>query len=275
MRAAPADDPAIEGLRGLAALLVLATHYSRFLTPEPGLWGYASTGVDLFFVLSGYVFAPYLLGRPLPLRAHLVRRAFRLYPLYLVALLTYALLLPEPARWQHFGVHLLMAHTLQSTAIAFHYNPAFWSLPPEVEFYLALPLLAWLARRRPGPALLPAALLLHLLLVLAAAPGDPPDSPRVIASVHLPGLLVEFLLGAAAAALAGRWPGRPRGRLLLAAAAVLGLGLWVFQRHVLGAAPGTVPPWAGGNIGLLAAAAYALLVAALAGAGHGVGHGVG
>src|SRR4051812_14362325 len=141
------DDPAIEALRGFAALMVVTVHYARFLTADAGAWGVASTGVDLFFVLSGYVFAPYFFGKPLEMVPHLVRRFFRLYPLYVCALLTYVVLkLPDPSAWRHFWAHLFMLHTLGSLAIAFFYNPAFWSLPPEVEFYLLLPVLAVLMR---------------------------------------------------------------------------------------------------------------------------------
>ena len=56
-------DASIEVLRGLAACLVMLTHYTHMVIPHAGLWGFASTGVDLFFVLSGYVFGPYLYGR--------------------------------------------------------------------------------------------------------------------------------------------------------------------------------------------------------------------
>ena len=77
------ENPVIEGLRGLAAMLVVATHYAHLITDQAGAWGFASTGVDLFIVLSGFVFAPYMLGKPLYYPAHLVRRLLRLYPLYL------------------------------------------------------------------------------------------------------------------------------------------------------------------------------------------------
>ena len=126
------DDPLIEGLRGLAAVLVVITHFARFVTSEPGLWAFTSTGVDLFFVLSGYVFAPYFFTRPLNYRTHLVRRFFRLYPMYVVALAVYMTLKPAGEAFNHFWVHLFMLQTLQGLDIAFFYNPAFWSLPPEI-----------------------------------------------------------------------------------------------------------------------------------------------
>ena len=203
-------DPVIEALRGVAALLVMATHYTYMLTPHAGLWGFASTGVDLFFVLSGYVFAPYFFAKPLSLRPHLIRRFFRLYPLYLCALLLYVgLHVPTSAAWDHFGVHLLMGHTLTSLAIANFYNPAFWSLPPEVEYYLLLPLLAWLSSQQRlgrfrfvGLVLLAATM--HLVLVAVASPDETGATARAIATIHLPGVLVEFMLGSLAYAVVRR-----------------------------------------------------------------------
>ena len=259
------DDPAIEALRGFAALIVVAAHYVRFLASQPGAWGFASTGVDLFFVLSGYVFAPYFFGKPLPVGPHLVRRFFRLYPLYVVALLTYASLkLPDPAAWSHIWAHLFMVQTLQSTEVAFFYNPAFWSLPPEVEFYLVLPLLAWALARRRFAWLFGLALALHLALALAAVPGEG-TSPRALATVHLPGLLIEFCLGAWAATLArGNSSGRAAAARLAGGLAWLAVMAGVYATWIAGGRDQSAPPWITGNIGLGAAFGYALVVSAVA-----------
>ncbi|HWI78622.1 MAG TPA: acyltransferase [Ramlibacter sp.] len=259
------DDPAIEALRGIAALMVVTVHYARFLTSDAGAWGVASTGVDLFFVLSGYVFAPYFFGKPLELAPHLVRRFFRLYPLYVCALLTYVVLkLPDPSAWRHFWSHLFMLHTLGSLDVAFFYNPAFWSLPPEVEFYLLLPLLAVLMRHWRFGWLLIAALAMHLVLVAAAQPGEG-TTARAVATVHLPGLLIEFALGAWAWSAARAYPSRraARARLFLGLAWLAGVAL----AYALLVAPKNgiaESAWVGGNVGLAAALGYAALVSALA-----------
>ncbi len=267
-------DAVIEGLRGFAALLVVATHYAPMLLPELGIWGFASTGVDLFFVLSGYVFAPYLFGKPLPLLPHLVRRFFRLYPLYLLALLTYVgLRWPAASAWDHFAVHLFMAHTFSSLEVAYFYNPAFWSLPPEVEYYLLLPLLAWTASRFGslryrfvGLVLLAAAM--HLLLVATAAPNEG-ITARAVATIHLPGLWVEFMLGSLAYVLLQHAATPPARWVRLALGlAVLACMALVFMAYVapITGVTSVVPPWVSGNIGLGAALGYALLVSALASA---------
>jgi peptidoglycan/LPS O-acetylase OafA/YrhL len=259
------DDPAIEALRGFAALVVVAAHYARFLTPQSGAWGFASTGVDLFFVLSGYVFAPYFFGRQLALGPHLVRRFFRLYPLYMLALLTYAALkMPDPSAWSHFWAHLFMAHTLQSMEIAFFYNPAFWSLPPEVEFYLVLPLLAWaLAKWRFG-WLFAGALVMHLALAAVTVPGEGATA-RALATVHLPGLLIEFCLGAWASTLARKHASGGAAAIRLAAGLAWLVAMCVvYATFIAGGRAPQAPGWISGNIGLGAAFGYAVVVSALA-----------
>jgi peptidoglycan/LPS O-acetylase OafA/YrhL len=266
-------DLPIEALRGLAALMVMATHYSYLLTPQTWLWGFASTGVDLFFVLSGYVFAPYVLGKPLSVWPHLIRRFFRLYPLYLLALLLYvALRLPDVTAFDHFWTHLALTHTFTSLAIANFYNPAFWSLPPEVEYYLVLPFLAWLTagfsyRRLRFIGLVLLAVAMHLALVAAASPGETDITARAIATIHIPGLLAEFMLGSLAYSIVQRdtagFAARTRfvsGVMVLAGMAAIYAN---FVAPINGIAP-KVPLWIGGNIGLGAAVGYALLVSGVA-----------
>lgn len=266
-------DPVIEALRGWAALMVMATHYTYLLTPQAGLWGFASTGVDLFFVLSGYVFAPYFFGKPLGLRSHLIRRFFRLYPLYLLALMLYILFrLPAAAAWDHVWVHLFLGHTLTSLEIANFYNPAFWSLPPEVEYYLLLPLLAWAStRHRCGRFgfvwLVLLAAFMHLALVAAASPDEKGITARAIATVHVPGLLIEFMLGSLAYAMVRR-DASGRAALMRLALGLLVLSAmgFIFANYVapVDGVARTVPLWIGGNIGLGAAVGYALIVSGVA-----------
>lgn len=273
------EDPVIEGLRGFAALIVMATHYRYMLTPEIGLWGFGGTGVDLFFVLSGYVFGPYLVGKPLSLRAHLVRRFFRLYPLYFCALLLYvALRLPGSSAWDHFWVHLGMGHTLASLEIANFYNPAFWSLPPEVEYYLLLPLLAWFSvRHRSGRFgflwLVLLAAVMHLALVAVVSTDEKGVTPRSLATVHFPGLLVEFMLGSLAYAAVRRDTDRAAAliRLILGLLILTSMG-FIFVNYVapVEGIARNVPFWLGGNFGLGAALGYALIVSGLARAPQGV-----
>lgn len=262
------EDPVIEMLRGLAACLVMGTHYAYMLTEYPGRWGLASTGVDLFFVLSGYVFAPYLHGRGIAVVPHLVRRFFRLVPLYWFALVFYLLLrVAQGGPVKYFLDHVFFLQTMRSVDIAAYYNPAFWSLPPEVEFYIALPLLAWIAARWRLLWVFLLSVALHLALVAAADPASQAVTSRAIATVHLPGLLCEFLLGSMAWRYAHAAPEFSQRALRFILGLVVLSGLMMLYLEFVadtGVPRDPVPHWVGGNIGLLAAFAYALLVSAIA-----------
>jgi peptidoglycan/LPS O-acetylase OafA/YrhL len=145
-------------LRAAAILLVLMTHYSGFVNRAPtfgavGQVGWA--GVDLFFVLSGYLIgnqllAPAARGEDLSLKAFFVRRLLRTLPNYYVVLAVYWLFPgpplggpTAPAAWrfltftQNFG--LAYGQTFSHS----------WSLCIEEQFYLLLPL-AVLALARSG-----------------------------------------------------------------------------------------------------------------------------
>ncbi|MGQ9658741.1 MAG: acyltransferase family protein, partial [Thermochromatium sp.] len=77
------------------------------------------------------------------IRPYTIRRVFRLYPLYLVSLPLYYLIAPEsPDKPFYLLKHLVFLGTTSGAHEAFFFNPAYWSLPVEVEYYLLLPLLA-------------------------------------------------------------------------------------------------------------------------------------
>src|SRR5665213_775139 len=95
--------PELDGLRGMAILLVLVGHY--FSVPGIGaaslLNGYwfrlGWTGVDLFFVLSGFLIGGILLGvreSPNYFKTFYARRFFRIIPLYYAWILIYVVLAP-------------------------------------------------------------------------------------------------------------------------------------------------------------------------------------
>jgi peptidoglycan/LPS O-acetylase OafA/YrhL len=155
--------------------------------------------------------------------------------------------------------------------MAFYYNPPFWSLPAEVEFYLALPLLAGLAglgraaAGRWGAALLA---LLAAAAVLRGALGAASDgqaqNAAFVALFHLPGVLVEFLLGAAAWHVSRRSLSA-RARAGMVAAGLVGwaaLALWFARVGDAGVEASVLR----GQVGALAALCFALLVAATVGA---------
>jgi peptidoglycan/LPS O-acetylase OafA/YrhL len=171
----------------------------------------------------------------------------------------------QPLRY--LAEHLTFLH-VQSKEMAFYYNPPFWSLPAEVEFYLLLPLLAGMARQAAylWGAQGPLRLLVVLLLAAAGlrwALGWDSDAQlqnaAFIALHHLPGVLVEFLLGG----LAWHMSTRSLPKTLRLGLAVLGLAGWWALATWYGQV-GDAGVQAGALRGLLGAAAavcFALLVA--------------
>lgn len=159
-------DQALDGLRGLAILLVMATHFLRLEGSHPlAVWGNAVLrsgwiGVDLFFVLSGFLITRILIrSREHPQRAgrFYLSRALRILPAYygylLLVLLTIALLVPHPElvsdTQRHLPTLLLFAQNLGS---AWNGEPMIrelrhlWSLAIEEQFYLVWPWLLWWLR---------------------------------------------------------------------------------------------------------------------------------
>lgn len=155
---------AMEGMRGFAVLLVFLTHYCSFA--EPWLDGTpwlavclqylhtaGNTGVDLFFVLSGYVIYKSLVVRRQAFGDFMARRARRIYPAFLVVFAVYLVLcflfpldanLPRTHRFAYMVANLLMLPGL------FPIKPLFtvaWSLSYEMFFYMTVPLLVSAAHR--------------------------------------------------------------------------------------------------------------------------------
>src|ERR1700753_539270 len=100
----------LDHLRALAIVSVLCFHYQFFGHPE---WesgrvsGFGWTGVDLFFVLSGFLIAGQLFekvaaGKTVSLKEFFIKRFFRIIPPYLVVLLLY-IFIPTVHEWGHLS----------------------------------------------------------------------------------------------------------------------------------------------------------------------------
>lgn len=142
----------LDGLRGIAACGVAFTYHAWNLFHENAItvtnpvvdWLHWSGWlfVDMFFVLSGYIFAHVYLGRGLlkngrELADFGVARFARLYPLHLLMLLvTAALFWTKPENTAvAFGAHLLMLQALV-TPVAQTFDGPTWSLSVEAACYL-------------------------------------------------------------------------------------------------------------------------------------------
>lgn len=158
---------ALDGLRGLAVLVVIVHNAGYVLGSTRGLLtqlaatlsGAGWVGVQLFFVLSGYLITGILLdsrGRPGYLRAFYLRRTLRIFPPYYALLLLTLLaapLLASPAldaalRAHQWTFWLYVSNWTQPFGASVPGWSHLWSLAVEEQFYLAWPLLVlWLGRR--------------------------------------------------------------------------------------------------------------------------------
>ncbi|WP_442682415.1 acyltransferase family protein [Stenotrophomonas sp. JC08] len=222
----------LDGLRGLAVLIVIGSHLSNAgWLPWPNLSGIGKSGVYLFFVLSAYLLAHAMLARPLASLAnrrywinYALRRVLRIWPLYLVILLSsWSLTRAGIGDW-HYQIDnaALLGHLALREG-----QSVLWSIPVEFSFYLWLPLIVGalaLLRALPGGRWL--GLLLLVLLVLLAR-WHWPAAQAPANGVQLGPYLVVFLCGVAAAWVHGAWPGLARWRRLWQVLAWLLLGLLV------------------------------------------------
>lgn len=160
--------PALDGVRGLAILLVLVSHLmlfndktgSRFGDSLAALRGLGWTGVDLFFVLSGFLITGILydtLHDPHYFRSFYMRRFLRIFPLY-YGFLFFLMILGHWVRIDWGGRQYSLLTYTQNTTWWFpvtDFHPGrwadlehFWSLAVEEQFYLVWPLLVFLVRDR-------------------------------------------------------------------------------------------------------------------------------
>ena len=129
--------PGLDLLRALAIIVVVIYHAALFGFKLPGrVDRFGWIGVDLFFVLSGYLIggqliAPLTRGRPIDLRRFFARRALRIIPAYFVILAVYAFLPP----WREYPeMSPLWKFVLSVQNIGLHGGTAFshaWSLAVE------------------------------------------------------------------------------------------------------------------------------------------------
>jgi peptidoglycan/LPS O-acetylase OafA/YrhL len=161
--------PTLDGLRGLAILIVMIHHFTYY-RPTAGLdlaignvvfFGW--TGVDLFFVLSGFLITGILLdsrGSERYFTNFYARRILRIFPLYFLVLFIAFVVLPMfpvvnevlighpelPPQWPYWS---FLTNVFIAEAGWVHgWVDVAWSLAIEEHFYLIWPLLIWLCPPR-------------------------------------------------------------------------------------------------------------------------------
>jgi peptidoglycan/LPS O-acetylase OafA/YrhL len=170
----PVHIPALDGLRGLAILAVMFFHFNLIFEEKHTFDSAAATlirscwcGVDLFFVLSGFLITGILLDykeKPGYFRNFYARRVLRIFPLYYGLLAVVFIIGP---RFEHLATDefnklaenqlplwLYYSNLVVAWYGDFNFNAEwiefnhFWSLAIEEQFYLLWPTVVWFCSRR-------------------------------------------------------------------------------------------------------------------------------
>lgn len=259
----------VDGLRAIAVLSVMVFHARDTLLAGGFL------GVDIFFVISGYLISKHIAqevaaGR-FSMREFYRRRVRRIAPMMLLvvaatALASFALMTPEDSRdvaksavWSvaslanvYFWRELDMGYFARSSMEVPLLH--LWSLGVEEQFYLLWPLVLWIGMRGLSvPVLLVAAGLAAVASFFLASRIFPLDAS--FAYYMLPTRLGELLLGAIVgiAASTGRWrlaSWGAHGASWLGAALVAG-SLWIIDRQVPFPGWAALPPTLGAALLIL------------------------
>ncbi|MFN8669151.1 MAG: acyltransferase [Gemmatimonadaceae bacterium] len=248
--------PVLDGVRGLAIVLVFLVHFKFRTWSTPldafvdGIFRSGWMGVDLFFVLSGFLITGILLeGRSGPryFRNFYLRRLLRLFPVYYLTLAVLFLVLPRvlqppPAELvalvPHQGWYWLYAvnvFQVRSHGTMSYFNTLhLWSLSVEEQFYLLWPMVVRLTTA--------SSLLVTCVIAIVAAfairVGLIASGGSAWAAYSLmPARMDALAVGACVAILARDTAGSARLRrwwrpvALVALAGVLGLIVWKRQYH--------------------------------------------
>lgn len=201
--------PVLDGLRGIAVLLVIVAHAQVPYAASAGM-----VGVTLFFVLSGFLITRLLVeetertGR-VDLRAFYGRRARRLFPA-LIALLAVTLIISGGTRAALWRALVALTYTSNIVGVSHDMGPLghTWSLAMEEQFYLLWPLiLVWVGRRRPTwlvPGILVAITIVSTNRVLLSLSGATTWRVLIAPDTRVDGLLVGCLVALLITRLARR-----------------------------------------------------------------------
>ena len=187
----PAHVVGLDGVRGVAVLLVFISHFHWILSPDPFLtkvtpWHFINRtfeagfmGVDIFFVLSGFLITSLLMKDRSTNQKNLFKRFYRRRALRLLPAL-YALLIADffVSRWENFPGDIQWRTTWHAVLFLNNWNIVnnfgeaqndlghLWSLGIEEQFYLIWPLTIWLLAKLKIPSKMMIPLILFASLVV-------------------------------------------------------------------------------------------------------------
>jgi peptidoglycan/LPS O-acetylase OafA/YrhL len=267
--------PGLDLLRAIAIVWVMLFHswiVGGLPAPYEAVAAYGWMGVDLFFVLSGYLIGYQLLkplsrGEALQWGEFYRRRAYRILPAFLTVLAIYVFLPSwreaagmQPA-WQFltFTVNLLIDYQDHQ---AFSHA---WSLCVEEHFYLLFPLIAWWLVRRHSQTVVVSLCVFVVAAGMAIRGYASLHGKDYLESIYYPtytrldGLMAGVLMAAVQLYQPQRWIALQRraNALAIAGLVIIGFAIWLFRDRSF------VPEVLGFP---LLALGFALLVTAAAGA---------
>ena len=226
---------ALDGMRGLAAMLVLFSHAEHYgYLTIPGGAGMGKIGVMIFFVLSGFLIGTLYSSKEFCLQeiqAYLAARLARVLPLYAVTLCGGVGLL---LIFGHSGYAFDDLSGFLQNALLLKGTGVLWSIPVEIHFYLLF-ILLWAGRKTQwGPLVIVGLLIIQVTLVVLLK-DRVQDHNYLVFWLHL------FLLGYAISqiwmtkTLLGETDTPIRaGRLLSYGAFIVSLGLMPWLREYIG-----------------------------------------
>jgi peptidoglycan/LPS O-acetylase OafA/YrhL len=178
---APNHIQRLDVLRAVAILLVVLFHFNITLADVAAgreskilgeIFTFGSSGVPLFFVISGFcIHLSFLKDPRQSVRGFYWRRFCRIYPPYFMSLVVFSLLAAFKIRGsinlKQFLIHALLVHNFFPAANFYAINSAYWSLAVEFQFYLLFPVLLLLRSRFGLPVCLAGAFALTVLYEMA------------------------------------------------------------------------------------------------------------
>lgn len=197
------DISGIQYLRGFAALIVVIYHLSlqwRKMVPASPVYETLQSGVDVFFLISGFVMVYSTHGgSKLPASEFMIHRIVRIVPLYwAITFATAAILIavPSAATVVRLDGGLLAASLFfvpYANSATQDYTPLVivgWTLNYEMLFYVVFALCIWLGRRRPAVVIFATLAVLALLPVVGLM-----LKPEGLATYFTSPMLLEFAVG--------------------------------------------------------------------------------